>query len=197
MNPAIHHPAWHHAVSTITQSEFEESLSKPVVVLPNLAQFESNSFSVLCLPDRWQVSCEAVDATRIIEIAKATFDKLEHTPVGAYGVNHDFHVETTKQIPSALAAIVRKTGLPFPPNEVGTAAITYTAEVSGCTFKTVMSTSPRGPRFLHIQNNAHFVTPQEGKHFDLAPLLDGAFQRNEERSHIMLSSLVNAIEGLE
>src|SRR5713101_5350541 len=139
MNPAIHHPAWYHAMSIISESEFKESLRKPVVASPPIAQFESDGFSVVCLPDRWQVSCDAADGGHILALAKATFDKLYHTPISAYGVNHDFHAETAKQISSTLAAIVRKTGLPFPPNEVGTAAITYTAEVSGCTFKTVVS----------------------------------------------------------
>lgn len=102
MNPAIHHPAWYHAMSIITQSEFEESLRKPIVASPPVAQFASNGFSVLCLPDRWQISCDAADGARIVALAKATFDKLEHTPVIAYGVNHDFHVETSKQIASTL-----------------------------------------------------------------------------------------------
>lgn len=94
--------------------------------------------------------------------------------------------------------IVRQTGLPFPPNEPGTAAITYTAEVSGCTFKTVISASPRGPYFLHLQNNVHFdIPPRDIEHFDLGPLLEEAFRRNEDRSRPMLSSLVNAIQGLE
>src|SRR2546425_6009917 len=199
MNPAIHHPAWYHAMSIITQSEFEESLRKPVVVMPQVAQFTSAGFSVICLPNRWQVSCDTADGVRIVALAKATFDKLYHTPVTAYGVNHDFHVETAKQIPSTLATIVRQTGLPFPPNEVETAAITYIAEVSGCTFKTVISASPRGPNFLHIQNNAHFLLiPQDVINpFDLGPLLDEAFRRNENRSQAMLSSLVNAIQGLK
>jgi hypothetical protein len=198
MNPAIHHPAWYLATSIITQSAFEESLRKPVVVMPQVAQFASDGFSVVCLPNRWQVSCDTADGAHIIAVAKATFDKLYHTPVTAYGVNHDFHVETVKQIPSTLATIVRKTGLPFPPNEVGTAAITYTAEVSGATFKTVVSESPRGPNFLHIQNNAHFLIPQDTiQPFDLGPLLDEAFRRNEDRSQSMLSSLVNAIQGLK
>jgi hypothetical protein len=198
MNPAIHHPAWYHAMSIITQPEFEESLRKPVIVSSQVAQFASDSFSLFCLPDRWQASCDATDGARIVALAKATFDKLYHTPVSAYGVNHDFHVETTKQISPSLATIIRKTGLPFPPNEVGTAAITYTAEVSGCTFKTAISASPRGPYFLHIQNNAHFVISQEAiEHFDLGPLLDEAFRRNEDRSQLMLSSLVDAIQGLK
>jgi hypothetical protein len=198
MTPAIHHPAWYLATSTITQSEFEESLRKPVVVMPQVAQFASDGFSVVCLPNRWQVSCDTEDGARIVALAKATFDKLYHTPVTAYGVNHDFHAETAKQIPFTLAAIVRKTGLPFPPNEVGTAAITYTAEANGCTFKTVVSESPRGPNFLHIQNNAHFLIPQDTiQPFDLGPLLDEAFRRNEDRSQSMLSSLVSAVQGLK
>ena len=197
MNPAIHHPAWYHATSIITQSELDESLQKPVVATPQVAQFATNGFSVVCLPDRWQVSCDTADGTRIVALAKATFNKLEHTPVNAYGVNHDFHAETTKQVPSTLATVVRQTGLPFPPNEVATAAITYTAKVSGCTFKAVIAASPRGPNFLHVQNNAEFIIPQdETKHFDLGPLLDEAFRRNEDRSQSMLSSFVNAIQGL-
>jgi hypothetical protein len=198
MNPAIHHPAWYLITSIITQSEFEESLRKPVVVSPPAAQFTNNGFSVVCLPDRWQISCDAVDGRRILALAKATFEKLDHTPVTAYGVNHDFHVETTKQIPSTLATIVRQTGLPFPLEEAASAEITYTAEVSGCTFKTVISPSPRGPNFLQIQNNAHFLAPRgEVKHFELGPLLDEAFQRNETRSQLMVSNLVNAIQGLK
>jgi len=198
MNPAIHHPAWYHAMSIITQSEFEESLRKPVVVTSQVAQFVSEGFSLVCLPDRWQVSFDAADGERVVAFAKATFDKLYHTPVSAYGVNHDFHVETDKQIPSTLATIVRKTGLPFPLNEVGTAAITYKAEVGDCTFTTVISASPRGPNFLQIQNNAHFIVPQEATGvFDLGPLLDEAFRKNEDRSQLMFSGLVTAIRGLK
>ena len=113
MNPVIHHPAWYHAMSIITQSELEESLRKPVVVIPQFAQFASDSFSIVCLPDRWQVSCDTADGERIVALAKATFEKLYHTPVTAYGVNHNFHAETTKQILSTLMTIVRQTDLPF------------------------------------------------------------------------------------
>ena len=198
MNPAIHHPAWYLATSIITQSEFEESLRNPVVVSTPAAQFATDGFSVVCLPDRWQISCSTADGRHILALAKATFDKLYHTPITAYGVNHDFHAETTKQIPSTLATLVRQTGLPFPPNEVASAAITYTAEASDCTFKTVISASPRGPHFLQIQNNAHFVIPQDAiRHFDLGPLLDDAFRKNEDRSQSMLSNFVNAIQGLK
>lgn len=195
MNPAIHHPAWYHSVSIITQPEFDASLRKQVLVNQQIAQFAIDGFSVLCLPDRWQISCDATDTSRIIEVAKATFDKLYHTPVSAYGVNHDFHVETTVQIRPTLAAVIRKTGLPFPSNEVATATITYTAEGSGCTFKTTIAPSPRGPNFLHIQNNAHFTIQATSQNFDLGPLLDEAVRINEDRSQLMLSSLVDAIQG--
>jgi hypothetical protein len=195
MNPAIHHPAWYHSVSIITQEEFDASLLKPVLVNQQIAQFAIDGFSVLCFPDRWQASCDAEDGSRIIEVTKATFEKLYHTPISAYGVNHDFHVETTKQIHSTLGAIVRKTGLPFPPDEVATATLTYTVEASGNTFKTTIAPSPRGPNFLHIQNNAHFIIQESNPQFDLGPLLDEAIRKNEDRSQLMLSSLVDAIQG--
>src|SRR5262245_34493563 len=105
MNPAIHHPAWYLATSIIDKPEFEESLRNLVVVTPQFAQFVSKGFSVFCLPDRWQISCETAEGTRIVVIATATFDRLGDTPVSAYGVNHDFHVETDKEIPSILATI--------------------------------------------------------------------------------------------
>jgi hypothetical protein len=199
MNPAIHHPAWYHAMSIISDSEFEESKRKPIVTTPPLAQFESSGFSVVCLPDRWQASCQTPDATRIVALAQATFGKLYHTPVKAYGVNHDFHAETAKMIPSTLATIVRQTGLPFPPNEVATAAITYEADVDGCKFTTVISGSPKGSLYLYVKNNAHFaLVPQASLDvFDLGPLLDKAFRRNEDRAQSMLSDFINAIQGLQ
>lgn len=116
----------------------------------------------------------------------------------AYGVNHYFHVETAKQVASVLAALVRQTGLPFPPNEEAEASITYTAKADDCNFKTTISASARGPEFLHIQNNTHFVIPQlKNEHFDLGPLIDEAFRRNEDRSQMMLSKFVDAIQGFK
>jgi hypothetical protein len=199
MNPAIHHPAWYHIMAIITEPEYKKSLSGQIIANPTAAQFVSEGFSILCLPDRWQVLSEATDATRIVEIAKVTFKTLDHTPVSAYGINHHFHVETTKQIPSTLMTIVRQTGLPFPPDEVGTAAITYIAESKGCTFTTVISASSKGPNFLHVQNNAHFSLPSEEtiKKFDLGPLLEKAFEENEARAQLMLSNLVSVIQGLK
>lgn len=198
MNPAIHHPAWYNLVSILSQSEFEESLRKPIIATPQMAQYVSMGFSVLCLPDRWQATCEAKDGSRIIELAKATFDKLYHTPVTAYGVNHGFHVETTKQISSTLATLVRQTALPFPTDEEGTGTITYTARAKDCSFQTVVAASPRGANFLHIQNNAHFpLSSGEVTQVDLGPLIEGAYQRNEDRSRLMLSRLVTAIEELK
>lgn len=193
MNPAIHHPGWYLAMSLITQPEFDKSISNLGIVNSQVAQFENDGFSVLCLPERWQVSCNTADGSRILALAKDTFAKLSHTPVNAYGVNHDFHTETTKLIPSILMAIVRKTGLPFPSDEEGTAAITYTAEVGDATFKTVISASPRGPYFLQLQNNTHFTQESIGQ-FDLGPLLDEAFRRNENRSQLMLGNFVKAIQ---
>lgn len=200
MNPAIHHPAWYHIMSIITEPEYKKSLSHPVVVSPPVAQFVSDGFSIVCLPDRWQVLSDTPDATRIVALAKKTFDILDHTPVTAYGINHDFHVETAKQISPTLMTIVRQTDLPFPLNEVGTAAITYIAEVKNCTFQTVVSVSPRGPNFLYVQNNVHFpILPSEDaiKKFDLGPLLEDAFQGHEERVQLMVSNLVKAIQELK
>src|SRR5262245_51485447 len=128
MNPAIHHPAWYHVMSIITKSELEKSFNQPVVASPPAAQFVSDGFSIMCIPDRWQVLIELADATRIVEIAKLMFATLDHTPVNAYGINHDFHAETNKLIPLTLATIIRQTKLPFPSDEKSTAAITYVAE---------------------------------------------------------------------
>lgn len=195
MNPVIHHPAWYHLVSIITESELTESLENQVIVTPELTEFKTKYFSLLCAKDRWQISSEVEDADHIISIAKTTFEKLYHTPIGAYGINHDFHIETKKPIGSTLMSIIRKTGLPFPPDEEGTAGITYIAEGSNCKFKAVISPSPRGQHFLYIMNNAHFdiSQDQEGQ-FDFGPLLDRAFQINEERSQLIRSRFFDAIE---
>ena len=196
MNPAIHHPAWYQAMSIITEAEFEESLRNQVIVTPQLTQFKTENLVLDCTLERWQVSSEAEEINRIMTLAKTTFEKLYHTPVGAYGINHDFHIETKREIAPILMSIIGKTDLPFPPHEEGTAAIIYTAERDDCKFRTVISISPRGQNFLYIQNNVHFdISSEKKEHFDLGPLLDRAFQINEERSQLMRSSLTNAIEG--
>jgi hypothetical protein len=198
MNPAIHHPAWYKLESIIDETEYRACLSNPVIVNQQIAQFTSHGFSVMCLQDRWQASCNADDASRILSLTKETFKKLYHTPVSAYGVNHHFHIEINRQVGPVLAAIVRKTGMPFPPNEDADASISYAAKVDGYEFKTIISTSARGPEFLHFHNNAHFTIPQlKNEHFDLGPLIDEAFLRNEDRSRMMLSKLVDAIKGFK
>ncbi|MCB1767111.1 MAG: hypothetical protein KDJ22_13805 [Candidatus Competibacteraceae bacterium] len=196
MNPAIHHPAWYQAMSIITEAEFEESLRNQVIVTPQLTQFKTENLVLDCTLERWQVSSEAEEVNRIMTLAKTTFEKLYHTPIKAYGVNHNFHIETKREIAPTLMSIIRKTDLPFPPHEEGTATITYIAEGDDCKFRTVISISPRGQNFLHIQNNVHFdVSSEEKGHFDLGPLLDRAFQINEKRSQRMRLSITNAIEG--
>jgi len=89
MNPAIHHPAWYGAVDILRADEVEAAVAaREIVLVPQLAKFQSAGFGLQCTDEQWQVSTDdAALVSRILDIACGTFARLKDTPVSAFGVN--------------------------------------------------------------------------------------------------------------
>ena len=160
-NPPIHHPLWYVAVGIISQEESDSALSnKDVVFLPMLSQFAIRNHRIVCGPDRWE--CQRLgegeeDTTRLVEIAAATFDKLDQTPVRAYGFNF-VHTRTLSSGPVAnvLATQVATLPLGLATGDALSAKIEQVEKADETLLKFNLGQSAAGPNSLQIAVNAHF-----------------------------------------
>ena len=96
MNPAIHHPQWYSAVEMLSADEAREALrGGAVVLMPQLAQFQAAGLQIQCTPANWQINtADEKQRDRILDIAAKTFVRLGETPIGSYGINARFDVNT-------------------------------------------------------------------------------------------------------
>src|SRR4029077_17732685 len=97
MNPAIHHPTWYHYLKLLDENERDFALAAPSMVsTPQINQFVAPAFTIICLPERWEIQTvkhEFVD--RILLVASKVFQTLDHTPINAYGFNFHAHRNTS------------------------------------------------------------------------------------------------------
>jgi hypothetical protein len=85
MNPSIHHPAWYEGAGIFAADERPFAVA---VVTPQVAQFQTKNLQIQCLPDKWVVTGKpGSTAELVVRTAAKTFERLNDTPVRAFGLN--------------------------------------------------------------------------------------------------------------
>jgi hypothetical protein len=162
MNPALHHPIWYHHIGAIDQRELDQALSAEFIFMPQVAQFKTDKFQVVCDQHRWQASAtHLADAARLIDLIEAAFDKkLTETPIRAYGLNYHFHAKTNcPNVAGALAGMLARAPLGFEPSEGASGTLSFTRPFDGGQLRCSVEGSSRGVEMVYVGINVHYEAP--------------------------------------
>jgi hypothetical protein len=89
-NPGIFHPIWFKVNNLIRSQEADNADLK--VVVPDVAEFSVDWFSMNVLRDRFQIrTTDSAHFGPIKDLVLGAFHILEHTPVKQIGMNRDMH----------------------------------------------------------------------------------------------------------
>jgi len=89
-NPAIFTPAWFAMHDILPQSAAEEA--EVQVVHAQLSVFSTEWLQLQVTPDRFRAATQQGPHVRVLDLVVRVFNEhLFHTPVHAFGINHDVH----------------------------------------------------------------------------------------------------------
>lgn len=194
MNPAIHHPGWYQSVGLFSEAEAKTAVGMLSGVSSELAQFRLDEIELLCLLDRWQLSAPAKCGERVLDLAAQTFKRLSETPVRAFGINDHFQVETGVADVSAWLAEMFLS-LPLGLTSLGAASsgtIIVEHQAPKCVYRSTIGPSAKGPKFLSVVHNAHYLAPNEPR-FDLDVLLHEAWSEAGSHARRLVSVVRDAL----
>jgi hypothetical protein len=200
MNPAIHHPSWYQSIKLLDKAEYEAAITAQMVLMQQASQFVAPEFSVICIPDRWEIqTVRFANMGRLLSVASKVFEVLDHTPVSAYGFNFHFHKDTkVENVGQRLGSVIEK--LPLGQKLSGDIAGQFLlAATSGQEKKTKsVAQSQLGKSIAFISLNFHYqvVATQESHHFDLGPLLEKHFWTDEAEAQAFAQSVVEGMPSI-
>lgn len=202
MNPRIHHPFWYELIKVISEDERKASLALPVIVTPAAAQFSWMGFTIICTADRWEMrSREEKDLQRVVETAATIFDRLNDTPVTAFGINCDHVIQKPDvDFAGALAAAIGSARLGMPGESACDGQLLTRRKVTKkdtrLTLSLGVSTTVDSPSQLRIANNFHheiaIETEQASTVFEMKPLLVDALKEALDMSKSQTESILKA-----
>jgi hypothetical protein len=138
---------------------------------------------------------------RAVRIAERTFEKLEHTPVNAYGFNFTHHKKTRlSKVRTVLGRLVLSLplGLAAKSNEEHAAKINYQHGAAGRVVSIGIEPSVRGDDSVYVAINIEYrpiVKEGEYKTFHLN-LID-RFAKDRTDAQLQLDAVVEAINLLQ
>jgi hypothetical protein len=82
------HPYWFQKIGILNDEETAAAIPT-IMVSPMLVGFQAKEFSLVAIPDRWEISTELESGwDRVINIARQVFDSvLTETGISAFGIN--------------------------------------------------------------------------------------------------------------
>ncbi len=200
MNPALHHPGWYKSQNFIDQQEQDSAVTAlPLVTTPQFSNFVAPEFTIVCLPDRWEiqtVKSQAMD--RILSVACAVFEALQHTPVGAYGFNFITNREVGVPKPGqSLAEALARLPFGFSATEDTEGEISFTTKGEKQRITLAVSKSLLGDSLALIRFNAHHeITAPKDTIFDLTPMLRRDFGPDFQRAQAYFHSVASGFPSL-
>jgi len=213
MNPAIHHPRWYKDVGILDEKEVKEAeeppparsdtpdavdiTGGPLVVSTYAAQFTTRAIRIVCAPQSWSVLTEDENKLdKCLSVASQIFQKLDSTPVSAYGFNFNHHRQTNMpSVSHHLAELARSQplgltdlfGLPK------SARIFYSASIDGRESNTTIEPSFKDPSKVFIGMNFNHPVQQTQGFFDLDLMLKRDYPRAHDLSGRFLESILEAL----
>lgn len=199
MNPAIHHPHWYRVIGAIDEAELQSSLTNGVNSTTPIAaqlQFGVPRFSVSCQPGQWWIQTHDPDSwARMIKIASLVFSRLNETPVSAFGLLSQCHLDTqTSEVKSIIAKSIvdMNFGLRAGKSTASNVQMTVIEE----DFEVITSIQPSLISEISIFGSHHcqYQPPKAPSgYFDLGALLGARIEKYLETSKTFFSDIVAAV----
>ncbi len=206
MNPMIHHIEWYRNREILNNADGDISPENSLCT-PPFAQLMLPNYRISCHQERWEIATSQPSMSkRILEIASATFGLLEHTPVGAFGFNFNFHRKTVlKNVDKWLGNIACRLSIPLAPPQTTGASFSFKRIIEKGRVTVVVEPSTKHSNSIQIRNNFHYQIildqiPEDGI-FDLGKLLYDHFDEdlntaNKELDRILqLTTQTKSEEG--
>jgi hypothetical protein len=177
MNPAIHGLLWYKTIGAIDEAEYQASLKFPfntTTQLMSQIRLVSPRLAIQCQPQEWTIQGYGDESwPRMVRIAALVFEKLNETPVSAYAMVSEKHIDTSiPDVKTVLADRIYGMNLALPRgNNVGS-SIELTVAVDDYQVKTALQPSVAGLNKLFVYYQHQYIPPQEpGKYFDIGKLI--------------------------
>jgi len=213
MNPAIHHPRWYKDVGILDEKEVKEAeeppptrsdtpdavhvTGVPMVVSTYAAQFTTRALRIVCAPQSWSVlTIDENKLEKCLSVASRVFQKLDSTPVSAYGFNFNHHRQTSMPAVSHdLAELARSLplGLTDLFGSPKSARISYSTSIDGRESNTTIEPSFKDPSRVFIAMNFNHPVQQTQGFFELDLMLKRDFPRDHELACRFLESILEAL----
>jgi len=196
MNPRLHYPLWYKLIGLLTEEESDASReSKDFSITQLAAQFSFDDCRIVCLMDRWEINTtKEENRGRILQIACGVFEKLNETPLTAFGFNTwaDLNTDCPK-IGPVLAKIAEDTGLGFSGDGEKNCQFAYTKSQGFQTVQIVVRPSAILESMIWVAYNSTFaIEPQKG-YFDLTPRLQEHFDPHWKNAVAFAAGVVKRV----
>jgi hypothetical protein len=199
MNPAIHHLFWYLTIGAIDEAEYQASLKFPfntTTQLMSQIRLVNPRLAIQCQPQEWMIQGFGDESwPRMVRIATLVFEKLKETPVVAYSMVSEKHLDTTiPDVKAVLADRIYGMNLALPRgNSVGS-SIELTTAVEDYQVKTALQPSVTGLNKLFVYYQHQYIPPQEpGKYFDIGQLITERVDAFCEAQMILSRQAISAL----
>ncbi len=199
MNPSIHTPDWYHYLGLITPEELAAAKKDPSFMCTRVAsQFSCGTLMMNCTELKWIVRAAQSDIARATEFASKTFTALDQTPISAYGVNYDYHVDLGIEVSLLLGSHVGST-LGFDEAERSTivgGSLRFRQTLEKRDLNVTIEPSPLSPQWISVAMNYHCaIVAEEWQHFDLAKLMQASVSEDGRDAPKRLDRVLKVIRA--
>ncbi len=198
MSPPLHHPLWYAERNILTRLEAEQALRAPTFsCTTDAADFAFGALRVRCSRARWFVGTTRVDALdRMLEVAVATYDRLDDALVTGFGLNFDYVREVNgPDVPQVLASVALSAPLGLVPEGAVGAGIQYLRKL-GNAMVTIAINPTESPRHVEVKNN--YVDELAGiavvRRVDLGALIRTALPIARREAETQLARTLRALD---
>ena len=199
MNPAIHHAQWYRTIGAIDEAQLQAALQNPfnnTSQFLSQVQFGAPPLSIVCQPDNWWIQSNDADSwARMLEVTSFVFARLNETPVTAYALTAQRHIDTdcpdTKAI---LASSLQELRLGLPMGKSAAANATISIFEEDFVVHASIQASLLSVRAIYVFYQAQYQAPNNpsGRYFDLGVLLRGRFNKFRVEQERVFSQMVIA-----
>jgi hypothetical protein len=196
MNPLVHTPQFYRSIGVMDEAELQASLHMPTnstSAAVSQFQFGSPLIMVNCQPGQWWVQAPDLESwDRMLRITGLVFGKLGGTPMNAYVLVAQSHIDTAVvSVKSALAARIAATGLGFATGESSASNIELVLNEEDYIVTTSVQPSVLGEQSVYAFYQRQYPVPVLATGiFTLEPVVRGRLASFEEAS----KSFFDAVE---
>lgn len=200
MNPALHHPAWYESIGAISSDEEKDALSREFVFVPQIAQFSTGGFELLCDPQRWQiVTTDASRIPRLVQLASVVFDeKLVETPLTAVGLNFLNHAKTScPNVAGVFSEMLTRLPLGFRAQPGSSGKVIFSEPLSAARVRWEIEPSLRGEDHVYVAGNFHLDLGVALKptRFNLKAVIDARLGEFSELQRNRVATVLESLGG--